>query len=1219
MRTLRRTAVALAAGWVGWGCAAATGQMVEFRIVEREGQTAISSSADVELNMAVQARVVGGGAGTALSGFSFDIVMIDEPEAFGTLAKGLISNVDGTYAAGIGINSTVGRGGLARQYTFFAGFSGSFNGLINVSGGTFTNTPQQEIGVIAGASANSSLLGVPGMDVDQDGVPDTYPGTGLTAPLDPAIGATYFGRDGNWIDVYRFRYTVSNLTTRTLRFEVHTAAAQTFTTLGFANGTWGESDNVNRSTLVSPTMVTVAVSDTGACCDLSGVCAVSSGAACAGSFIVGATCVPTPCPPAGFCCASSGACSITLETSCTGTWMQGGSCAPNVCPQTGSCCAVNGTCTVKLESACATTWTLAGTCSPNICPQPSGRCCNGATGECTVTAQAACMAGSSWTIALTCSPNNCPQPTGRCCNNLTAGCSMLTEAVCVGIGTWTLTGTCTPNTCPLPTGRCCDGATGGCTMTTAAACGSGNLWALNFTCMANPCPPVTACCNATTGACSVVQTPSDVVYTYSYTEGASGYARNDAGGTVETIAATFSATTKRLVFDVTFSATSGGPLFTKGFWLVLDNGPNPKQHPGELAIFYFDATTLAAPRMSVYAFNGADAATSWSDGDPGTTGDQPGDLIKGVHETSYINAIVAEDIMVMGQARRHLSFDIDASDIVSHVPLYPAASPWHGSGFDRALGLWLHGVGGFTASYESSGGGNRGGITSLVTEHEGWLDAAGRVTTGNDPCPSGSRITPAAACSPSNTCPQRRACCDLTNGLCVVVGPSEDCPTNFTFASPGASTCSPSPCPSTALQASGRCCNTLTGACCAMPLSCCSSSTHTWTAGGACSTNGCPPRQGACCNVVTGSCAVSSQAGCGSAAHDWAAGGSCSPNTCELPGICCNTAAGTCRRLTRVRCLSGSTWAPTGTCSPTICTVPGRCCNVVTGACQTTLQSACAPGGHDWVPGASCSPNPCAVPGVCCNVATGVCRRFTQARCAAGSIWSASGACSPNSCELAGPCCNVVTGACQMTMRTACAPGGHDWMPGGTCSPSPCDVTGACCNVVAGTCRRFTRDRCLTGSVWIASGVCAPSPCSMPLGACCNVVVGTCAMSTQAGCAPAAHDWVAGGSCSPNACALPAACCNAISGVCRRLTEVRCMVVGGTWMSGQSCIPSPCSTSLVALCAADFNGSGRADVQDVLAFLNAWFAVDLRGDFNDSGEIDAADVFDFLTVWVAGC
>ena len=79
------------------------------------------------------------------------------------------------------------------------------------------------------------------------------------------------------------------------------------------------------------------------------------------------------------------------------------------------------------------------------------------------------------------------------------------------------------------------------------------------------------------------------------------------------------------------------------------------------------------------------------------------------------------------------------------------------------------------------------------------------------------------------------------------------------------------------------------------------------------------------------------------------------------------------------------------------------------------------------------------------------------------------------------------------------------------------------------------------------------------------------------------------------------------------------MVVGGTWMSGQSCIPSPCSTSLVALCAADFNGSGRADVQDVLAFLNAWFAVDLRGDFNDSGEIDAADVFDFLTVWVAGC
>ena len=57
MSKLSITAVILAVCFV---CRVAAAQTVEFRIVEREGQTAISSSADVELNMAVQARIVGG-------------------------------------------------------------------------------------------------------------------------------------------------------------------------------------------------------------------------------------------------------------------------------------------------------------------------------------------------------------------------------------------------------------------------------------------------------------------------------------------------------------------------------------------------------------------------------------------------------------------------------------------------------------------------------------------------------------------------------------------------------------------------------------------------------------------------------------------------------------------------------------------------------------------------------------------------------------------------------------------------------------------------------------------------------------------------------------------------------------------------------------------------------------------------------------------------------
>ena len=1140
MRKLLTTAVALAAYC---GCGVTAAQTVEFRIVEREGQTAISSSADAVLNMAVQARIVGGvgGAhGTALGNFSFDIVMPGEPDSFGTLAKCLITNLDGTYATTISVIGSVGRGGLARQYTYLAGVNGGFNGLINVSGGTFTNTPVQEIGLVTGSSAGTALLSTPGIDADADGNPDTWPGTGTTATLDPAIGATYFGVGGGWIDVYRFRYTATNLTSRTLRFELRGTTTQTFTGLLLSNGIWGAQLAVNTPNTATPTMVSVSVSDSGACCDVASNCTTTTGAACAGAFFVGASCASTSCSPAGYCCSDSGTCTITIQMACAGVWTMGGSCTPNVCPQLGACCSVFDACTLLLQSSChLPRWISGGTCSPNSCVQP-----------------------------------------GACCG---IDCQFVSLHSCPTDSTW-MPGVCSPN----------------------------------------PCPPPIVCCNATTGACSLAAPPSDIVYNYSYLKGASGYARNDAGGTVEALSATFSPITRRLVFDASLSgATAGGPLITSGFWLVLDNGPNPKHHPGELAIFYFDATTPASPVLTIYAYNGADASTSWSDGDPIAPGDQPSDLIKGIYESSYINVLLAENTTVAGQPRRHLRFDIDASSIMSHVPLYPAASPWFGSGFDLALGLWFHPAAGFTGAYESSGGGNRGRITSLTTSGEGWLDGANRTTTGNDPCPTGNRASPGAACEPTNTCPQRRACCDAANMLCVVVGPSDDCPNNFTFASPAASTCSPNPCPILALQASGTCCNMLTGACFVMPLSCCSFSTHTWHAGSVCASSPCPPPQGACCNVITGTCAVSSQSDCAPAAHDWLAGGTCSPNTCASPGVCCNTAAATCRRFTQSRCSTGSTWAPTGTCSPNPCALPGPCCNIVTGTCQLTLQPACPPGAHDWMPGGggACSPSTCAAPGVCCNTATGACRRFTQARCPTGSIWAPAGACSPNPCTLPGPCCNVVTGVCQLTLQTACLPGGHDWMPGGgaTCSPSACAAPGACCNLATGACRRFTQARCSTGNIWIASGVCSPNPCSLPQGACCNVVVGTCAVSSQSDCAPAAHDWFAGGACSPNTCAAPAACCNALSGVCRRLTQVHCMTVAGAWFTGQSCTPNPCPASLAAPCPADFDHSGHADVQDVLAFLSAWFALDPRADFHADGEIDATDIFDFLTAWFNGC
>lgn len=54
-------------------------------------------------------------------------------------------------------------------------------------------------------------------------------------------------------------------------------------------------------------------------------------------------------------------------------------------------------------------------------------------------------------------------------------------------------------------------------------------------------------------------------------------------------------------------------------------------------------------------------------------------------------------------------------------------------------------------------------------------------------------------------------------------------------------------------------------------------------------------------------------------------------------------------------------------------------------------------------------------------------------------------------------------------------------------------------------------------------------------------------------------------------------------------------------------------------CAADFNGDGDVNTQDVLSFLNAWAAGDPAADFNDDGVVNTQDVLAFLNAWVAGC
>jgi hypothetical protein len=230
-------------------------RVVEFRLVERTGQTVVDSS-DKILNFALQARVTGGGA---LAAFSFDSLrFVGEPESYGTLGRDVISNFDGTYAPEIASNNQVGRGGIARTYTYEAGIDVRFNGVINTSAGSFTNGPDQEIGIVAGAAVHGALLGTPGVDTDSDGNPDGWAGNGSGAtppqgvlvPLDATIAQTYFA-SGQFIDLYRFRYVVSNLTTRKIHIEINQLSDITFgNQLTYSNGLWGAYGNSESSAVV---------------------------------------------------------------------------------------------------------------------------------------------------------------------------------------------------------------------------------------------------------------------------------------------------------------------------------------------------------------------------------------------------------------------------------------------------------------------------------------------------------------------------------------------------------------------------------------------------------------------------------------------------------------------------------------------------------------------------------------------------------------------------------------------------------------------------------------------------------------------------------------------------------------------------------------------------------------------------------------------------------
>lgn len=222
---------------------------------------------------------------------------------------------------------------------------------------------------------------------------------------------------------------------------------------------------------------------------------------------------------------------------------------------------------------------------------------------------------------------------------------------------------------------------------------------------------------------------SAAVYSWNFTAGQPGgnYAINNTGGTFQSVQSTYNSVSQRLTFSVVFSNQ-----ITKGFTLALNNGPNPNGLAGELALLYFDATTIASPKITVYGYNGANLQTSWIDGNGNVSGNQTPDRIVSTGASGFTNSASVVD----ASGKRTMSFDINVAAINAFTPSYTAGNPWKGMKFDSKVGIWMHPVKSLTSAYGTSGASN-GYLTTwnIGSGNEGYFDGTNFVTDTLIPLP----------------------------------------------------------------------------------------------------------------------------------------------------------------------------------------------------------------------------------------------------------------------------------------------------------------------------------------------------------------------------------------------------------------------------------------------------------------------------------------------------
>ena len=185
------------------------------------------------------------------------------------------------------------------------------------------------------------------------------------------------------------------------------------------------------------------------------------------------------------------------------------------------------------------------------------------------------------------------------------------------------------------------------------------------------------------------------LYTFEVNPNTGGALGNNAVDGIET---TYNSDSERFTWSTTLSEHSA----VDGFWLVVNNGPNPKgSDVNELAIIYGD---LERGILSTYVYNGRNSADS------------------------IINPATLLQTDTLSSVNDKFSFDISTSAINSWLSPDP---DYTGIAFDENIGIWFHFSTGSNFIYN-----NAGDIVEYHYDQQGYYDVANKNATVSVSAPS---------------------------------------------------------------------------------------------------------------------------------------------------------------------------------------------------------------------------------------------------------------------------------------------------------------------------------------------------------------------------------------------------------------------------------------------------------------------------------------------------